>query len=66
METYDDITADSVEVGDQIQVNNIDPIEVSKVIDSGDSILISGYSHMTGDTATYILTPETVVGLWTA
>lgn len=63
---YDTVTADQIEVSDQILVNDIDPIEVSEVIDSGDSIMVKGYSHMTGDTAVYILTADAEVALWTA
>lgn len=61
---YDTITADQIEVADQILVNDIDPIEVSDVVDSGDSIMVKGYSHMTGDNACYILAADTEVSLW--
>lgn len=63
---YDTITADSVEEGDQILVNDIDPVEVSSVIDSGDSIMVKGYSHLTGDNAVYILAADAEVSLWSA
>lgn len=63
MDIYDTITADSIEVGDQVLIEN-DPIEVSRVIDSGDAIMVKGYSHLTGDEANYILTPDATVGLW--
>ena len=73
MEVYDFITADQIEgpnennnnKGDQVFIEN-DPIEVSKVVDSGDSILVKGYSHMSGDDVTYILTADMEVGLWGA
>ncbi len=68
MEIYDYTTLDCVEEGDQIAYTNDegadDLIEVTKVIDSGESILIKGYSHTTGDNETYILSPDTKVGLW--
>lgn len=63
VEIYDTVTADSVEVGDQVLIED-DPIEVSKVIDSGDAIMVKGYSHLTGDAANYILKPDSTVGLW--
>lgn len=63
MDIYDYITADSVEVGDQIFHAN-DPIEISRVIDSGEAIMLKGYSHMTGDDVAYVVTPDTEVGLW--
>lgn len=65
MNVYDYVPADTVEEGDQILFEN-DPLEVSSVIDSGDAILVKGYSHLTGDSVTYIITPDTEVGLWTA
>lgn len=63
MTPYDYISADAVEIGDQIIYNN-DPIEVTFYLDDDDSIIIKGYSHNTGDLATYILTPDQEVGLW--
>lgn len=61
---YDIVTADTIEVGDQILVNNIDPIEVEAVIDSGEAIMIKGYSHLSGDKAEYILSADAEIGLW--
>jgi len=65
MEVYDWVTADTLgdEPNEQIVFEN-DYIEVSRVIDSGDAIMVKGYSHITGDDVTYILTPDTEVGLW--
>jgi hypothetical protein len=65
MEIYDFVTADSVEATDQIVYGN-DYIELSDVIDSGDAIMVKGYSHVSGDSVTYLLTPDSEVGLWTA
>lgn len=66
MEIYDTIDADQIEEGDQVLVNLDDPLEVSKVIDDGESVLIRGYSHLTGDNETYILGPKETVSLWRA
>lgn len=60
---YDFVNADTLEEGDQILYEN-DPIEVQGLIDSGDSIMVKGYSHLTGDSVIYILSPSTEVGLW--
>lgn len=60
---HDYIPAHTVEVGDQIAIDD-DLIEVSVVVDE-DSILVRGYSHTQGDDVTYILSPDTEVGLWT-
>jgi hypothetical protein len=65
VEVYDYITADQIEEGDQIFYSN-DPLEVKRKLDEGDTIMVSGYSYLSGDTATYFLNPDTEVGLWTA
>lgn len=65
MNVYDYVTADTVEENDQILYEN-DPVEVESVVDSGEVILIKGYSHMSGDKVTYILPADSEVGLWTA
>lgn len=65
MQVYDYVEASTL--GDQPNeqiVHENDYIEVTRVIDSGDSIMVKGNSHVTGDSVTYIVTPETVVGLW--
>lgn len=67
------ITADQIEEPteendwkkEQVIIAN-DPIEVTKVIDSGDAILVRGWSHITGDMVTYIITPDTVIEVWSA
>jgi hypothetical protein len=74
VQVYDFITADQIEgpnesngfKGDQILVNNIDPVEVASVIDSGEAIMVKGYSHATGDSVEYIFSSDTEVGLWGA
>lgn len=62
---YDYVTADQLESKDQIFYKG-DPVELSDITDDGDSIMVKGYSHLTGDSVTYILTADTEVGLWTA
>lgn len=62
MNVTDVITADQIELGDQIIVHN-DPIEVYTKIDE-DAILVKGWSHMSGDNVTYILEPDETVEVW--
>ena len=64
-EIYDYDTADHIDPEMLIFYEN-DYIEVSEVIDSGDSIMVKGYSHVTGDNVVYILPADKQVGLWTA
>ena len=66
MQVYDFITADQIQEDDQILVKGIDPIEVKKIVDSGSSIWVKGYSHMSGDDVDYILGADDEVGLWGA
>lgn len=70
MDVYDYVPISTVEAGDQIVVTNEsggqDPLELSKVIDSGESVWVKGYSHLTGDQSDYCLPADTMVGLWTA
>jgi hypothetical protein len=61
---YDTISADAIEVGDLI-ILNMDELEVTDVIDSGDSIMVKGLSFITGDAATYIVPADQKVDLWT-
>lgn len=65
MNIYDTITADQIEVGDQIIVDG-DPIEVKSVHDTDDpdEVVVSGYSHETGDTETYSLFADDPYNLW--
>lgn len=64
MNIYDHVPAHRVEVGDQIAYTN-DLIEVTSKVDSTESIMLKGFSHVTGDTVTYIISAYTEVGLWT-
>lgn len=60
---HDYVPASTVEPGDQVAYEN-DILEVKEVVDSGESILIRGYSHVSGDTVTYIIGADVEVGLW--
>lgn len=64
MNVYDTIPADAVEVNDLVLIQQ-DQLEVTKVVDEGDSILITGYSFVSGDSETYILPADHLVELWT-
>jgi hypothetical protein len=63
---YDRVPAYSIEVGDQIIVDG-DEIEVTDVHDTEDldEIVVTGYSHVTGDTETYSLFADDSFDLWT-
>ena len=54
METFFDVDADQIEVGDQILVDG-DPIEVTDLPESDDpdAVVIVGYSHESGDKVRY-------------
>jgi hypothetical protein len=60
---YDTIAADTIEADDQILVNG-DPIEVTSVVDDGDSIMVKGYSYNSGDSVIVVLTADSEVELW--
>jgi hypothetical protein len=64
MNVYDTITADAIEIGDLI-ILNLDQLEVTDKIDSGESIMVKGNSFVTGDSAVYIVPAEQTVDLWT-
>lgn len=65
MEIYDYVTADTLgdEENEQIYYN-ADYIEVSRVIHERDTVLVNGYSHITGDSVGYALGYDEIVGLW--
>lgn len=65
MNVYDEVTADTLgdEPNEQVLIHN-DPVEVTKVIKDNDAIMVKGVSHLTGDSVTYILGYDDVVGLW--
>lgn len=56
METFFEVDADQIEVGDQILFYG-DPLEVTHVMDDPADplrfIIVVGFSHDTGDSATY-------------
>lgn len=62
---YDVVTADSLIVGDQTIIDG-DYIEVKSVTETDDidEIIITGYSHTTGDTETYSLFADDFYDLW--
>ena len=61
----DTIPAYSIEVGDQIIVDG-DYIEVRTVVetDDVDEIVVTGYSHDSGDTETYSLFADDEYDVW--
>lgn len=65
MEVYDTVSADTLANKDQILLNG-EPIELTaEPVDSGDAILIKGFSYESGDNVTYILDPHAMIDLWT-
>lgn len=64
VEVIDTVTFDQIEDFDLVLIEG-DQIEVTSKIDDGDSIMVKGYSYITGDNVTYIRTPDTEVELWT-
>jgi DNA-directed RNA polymerase subunit H (RpoH/RPB5) len=66
MTVYDYIVASTIATGDQVyMIETNDPVEVLSVTDSGDTIQVAGYSHLSGDSVKYLLRPYQEVGLWT-
>lgn len=65
MNIIDNISADSILVGDQIIIEG-DPIEVTDVqpSDDIDEVIIMGYSHESGDTERYHLYADDYYDLW--
>lgn len=65
MEIYDYVAAHTLgdEPNEQIVYQN-DYIEVSSVVKSGEAVLVKGYSHVSGDSVTYIIEQDMEVGLW--
>lgn len=69
-ETYeiiDNISADSIESGDQIIIEG-DLVEVKRVeqTDDLDEILIRGYNNTTGDMETFSLYADDYFDVWSA
>lgn len=65
MNVYDYVPAHTVEEGDFVMVGS-DPIEVTRVVDETDTIMVEGDSHLTGDKVVYMLAADMEVGLWGA
>lgn len=66
MQTFFEVDADQVEVGDQIIVDG-DPIEVTSIDDDGSDyfyILFRGFSHESGDSVQYRLHFKHSVEIW--
>lgn len=65
MNIIDNISADTIEVGDQILIDG-DPIEVKSVSEGEDfdEIIVKGYSHESGDTETYSLYADDYFDVW--
>ncbi len=63
MDIYDFVPAHTVEQGDLI-AHQEDYIEVSSVVDSGDAVMVKGFSHVSGDSVFYIIEADKEVGLW--
>lgn len=61
---YDYVAAATIEENDCI-AHETDLIEVSLVVDETDTVMIRGYSHVSGDTVTYFIPADKEVGLWT-
>ena len=67
IQIHDTIQAHTVEDGEQIVVttdDGRDHLENVVVDDCGEVIVISGYSHDTGDIARYPLDPSDFVDVW--
>lgn len=67
-ETYsiiDSVSADSIEVGDQIIIDG-ELVEVRHVSESGDidEVVVAGYSNSTGDIETYSLYADDYFEVW--
>lgn len=66
IEVFDTVPAYSIEVGDQIVVES-DHIEVSHIAETDDldEVIVSGYSHDSGDRVEYSLFADDMFDVWT-
>jgi hypothetical protein len=65
MDIYDYVEADTLgDIPNEQIVHENDYIELTDVIKSSDSVMVKGYSHVSGDSVVYILGYDTEVGLW--
>lgn len=67
MNIIDTISADTIEVGDQILVDG-DPVEVRAILNEygqdPDEVIIRGYSHEEGDSVVYSLYADDYYDVW--
>lgn len=61
----DTVSADTIEVGDQVIIEG-DHIEVTRVSETEDidEVVISGFSHISGDSETYALYADDTYEIW--
>lgn len=66
MNIYDIVPARDLEDGDQFLFDGIEPVEIHYLLDSlnPEEVIVSGYSHDSGDTETYVLGADDMVSLW--
>jgi hypothetical protein len=63
----DTITAWQLDEDEEVQVlYQNDPVEVDHIVKETDTVLIRGYSNLTGERVTYFIPYDTEVDLWTA
>ena len=65
MITIDNISADTIEVNDQIIVDG-DPISVTDIVttDDPDEVVVKGYSYESGDSVSYSLYADDYFEVW--
>ncbi len=65
IEIIDNVSADSLEVGDQAIIEG-DHVEINSIMptDDLDEIVVKGYSHDTGDSVEYSLYADDYYDIW--
>jgi len=64
MEIFYEVDADQIEVGDQVIIYG-EPVEVTGIVDDVDDIIvISGFSHTTGDKEIYTVGFNDTFEVW--
>lgn len=63
MEIYDTVLASTLENTDKIFYNN-DYVELTSTLDETDTIMVVGYSHVSGENVTYFIPADVEVDLW--
>lgn len=64
----DTIKASEAESGDLLLIETDEGehrLEETTVIDKGDSVVITGYSHLTGDSEVFHAQPFDIIHIWT-